>query len=90
MIYIPSFKKIGLAIQKLIRGYTQTAWSHKPNFIFLKYGKYAKNRLECKYILQGYSIDYEIKQFLHEDGSFCPLYWSKSISLDYRFALTCR
>jgi hypothetical protein len=25
MIYIPSFKKIGLAIQKLIRGYTQTA-----------------------------------------------------------------
>jgi hypothetical protein len=40
MIYIPSFMKIGLAIQKLIEGDTQTAQSlHKPTFIRSKQGK---------------------------------------------------
>jgi hypothetical protein len=46
MIYIPSFINIGSGIQKLIAGDsdTQTAWrSHKPNLIFPKYGKPAKN-----------------------------------------------
>jgi hypothetical protein len=40
IIYIPSFIKIGSAIQKLIGGYTDTqtpAWrSQKPIFIFPK------------------------------------------------------
>jgi hypothetical protein len=37
MIYIPSFMKIGLAIQKSIRGDTQTAWRlHKPTLILSK------------------------------------------------------
>jgi hypothetical protein len=42
MIYIPSFIKIGSAIQKLIGGDTQTQTarrSHKPNFIFSKIWK---------------------------------------------------
>jgi hypothetical protein len=40
MIYIPNFIKIGLAIQKLIEGDTQTAWRlHNPTFICPKQGK---------------------------------------------------
>jgi hypothetical protein len=35
MMYIPSFMKIGSAIQKMIERDAQTAWSaHKPTFIF--------------------------------------------------------
>jgi hypothetical protein len=43
MIYVPSFIKIGLVIQKLIRGqHRHTAMSsYKPTFIFFKY--YNKN-----------------------------------------------
>jgi hypothetical protein len=39
MIYVPSFINVGLGIQKLMGGYTdtQTAWiSQKPTFIFSK------------------------------------------------------
>jgi hypothetical protein len=42
MLYIPRLVKTGSGIQKLIRGdsQTHTAWlSHKPTFIFSKYGK---------------------------------------------------
>jgi hypothetical protein len=40
MMYIQSFMKIGSGIQKLIVGDTYAAWcSHKPTFIFSKYGK---------------------------------------------------
>jgi hypothetical protein len=38
-IYIPSFIKIGSAIQKLIRVDTQIAWSNKFAFIISKQGK---------------------------------------------------
>jgi hypothetical protein len=46
MIYIPCFIKIGSAIQKLIRGYTDThtTWrSQEPTFIFSSQNK--ENRL---------------------------------------------
>jgi hypothetical protein len=42
MRYVPSFIKMGLGIQKLMEGYTdtQTEWrSYKPTFIFSKQGK---------------------------------------------------
>jgi hypothetical protein len=60
MIYIPSFIKIGSAIQKLIGVDTQTAWkSHKPTFIFSKYGMYAENGRVCRKYDENSSHDWE-------------------------------
>jgi hypothetical protein len=72
-IYIPSFIKIGSGILKLIGGrrfvniQTQTAWrSHKPSFIFLKQGKYAKDgdsyELYTRILFQYLFVRYFTKQ----------------------------
>jgi hypothetical protein len=45
MIYIPGFRRTGSGIQNWCGGYTDTQtkiWSHKPTFIFSKWGKWLK------------------------------------------------